>query len=122
MKMEVESQPTFASQEWMGTLEKIFQTYKKSSINGSRIRILSYYSLFFHAFRGMKFRLGICIPTALTRSDIPVNTWLTMSGKMSSWKDIKNGVDGVNGVVEAESLELLDSDDTKNVFFDREKR
>merc|ERR1711997_636913 len=70
---------------------------------------------------GMKFRLGICIPTGLTRSDISVPSWLSMAGKRSSWRDIKDGVEGVNGVIEADSLEDLDSDDTKNVFYDREK-
>ena len=68
----------------------------------------------------MSFRLGICVPTAVTRNDIPLSTWLFMAGKMSSWKDIKNG-DDTTGIVEAESLEELDADEAKNVFFDRER-
>ena len=43
-----------------------------------------------------------------------------MAGKWGTRKDVKNG-DDQNGVVEAESLENLDSDDETNVYFDREK-
>ena len=67
----------------------------------------------------MKFRLGICLPTALSSPDIPVYAWLSMAGKWDKWK---NMADNKNGVVEADSLENLDSDDTKNVFFDRKRR
>ena len=69
----------------------------------------------------MKYRLGICIPTGLEDSGIPLHYWVSMAGAWSKWSDIKDGED-TNGVVEADSLENLDSDDSKNVFFDREKR
>ena len=59
------------------------------------------------------------MPTALKNPDIPVYMWLSMAGKWSRWKDID---ETQNGVVEADSLNSLDADDTKNVFFDREKR
>ena len=68
----------------------------------------------------MSFRIGICVPMAVTREDISVSMFMSMEGKKSSWKDIKNGVDN-EAISEAASLEELDSDDTKNVFFDRVK-
>ena len=74
--------------------------------------------IFLH--RGMSFRLGICVPMAVTREDIPLSSFLSMEGKKSSWKDIKNGVAN-EAISEAASLEELDSDDKKNVFFDRVK-
>ena len=67
----------------------------------------------------MSYRLGICLPTALKDPKIPVYMWLSMEGKWIKWKKAE---DTQNGVVEADTLEELDSDDTKNVFFDREKR
>ena len=70
----------------------------------------------------MAYRLGICVPRGLEDTDtIPLHYWVSMAGAWSKWKDIKNG-NSTNGVVEADSLEMLDSDDSKNVFFDREKR
>jgi len=69
---------------------------------------------------GMTFRLGICVPMAITREDISVSSWLAMEGKRSSWRDVKNGVEN-DAISEAATLEELDSDDTKNVFFDRVK-
>ena len=74
--------------------------------------------IFLH--RGMSFRLGICVPMAVTREDISLSSFLSMEGKKSSWKDIKNGVAN-EAISEAASLEELDSDDKKNVFFDRVK-
>ena len=75
-----------------------------------------------YLFRGMSFRIGICVPMAVTGEDVPLEAWLSMDGKKSSWKDIKNGAGAESaGIVEAGSLEELDSDSTKNVFFDREK-
>ena len=68
----------------------------------------------------MTFRLGICVPMAITREDISVSSWLAMEGKRSSWRDVKNGVEN-DAISEAATLEELDSDDTKNVFFDRVK-
>ena len=68
----------------------------------------------------MGLRLGVCGRMAVTRDDISVNMFMSMEGKKSSWKDIKNGVDN-EAISEAASLEELDSDDTKNVFFDRVK-
>ena len=75
-----------------------------------------------YLFRGTSFRLGICVPMAITGEDVPLEAWLSMDGKKSSWKDIKNGAGAeASGIVEAGSLEELDSDSTKNVFFDREQ-
>ena len=58
---------------------------------------------------------------AVTGEDVPLEAWLSMDGKKSSWKDIKNGAGAeASGIAEAGSLDELDSDSTKNVFFDRE--
>ena len=65
----------------------------------------------------MKYRLGVCLPTALKNPDIPVKLWLNMVGRWS-----RENWNAGNGIVEAESLENLDTDDNKNVFFDRKKR
>ena len=46
--------------------------------------------------------------------------WVSMAGKWGKWKDLKQG-DDQNGIVEAESLETLDSNDETNTYFDREK-
>jgi len=68
---------------------------------------------------GMRYRLGVCVPFGLTDSNIPLSWWLSMAGKWARWKDIKNG--DQNCIVEADSLESLDSNDEMNVYFDREK-
>ena len=76
-------------------------------------------NIWLNIFSGMKFRLGICVPTALSNPDIPVYEWLSMAGKWDRWRDM---AETQNGVIEANSLQDLDDDASKNVFFDREKR
>ena len=71
-------------------------------------------------FSETNYRLGICVPSGLKNDTIALYTWVSMAGKWGKWRDIKHG-DDQNGVVEAESLETLDSDDEKNAYFDREK-
>ena len=62
----------------------------------------------------MKFRLGICLPIGANSTDFAIDKWLSMTG---NWRAVEN-----NGIVEASSLQALDDDDSKNVFFDREHR
>ena len=119
MQMDGSNQQELGSLEWMGkhirlkTAELIILFYKIVTS-----QIINF--IFLSSYSGMTFRLGICVPMAITREDISVSSWLAMEGKRSSWRDVKNGVEN-DAISEAATLEELDSDDTKNVFFDRVK-